>query len=733
MKTMDWKWSLVLSAALGCGFEHGVLVEPDGGQDNAYEVNCECTPPPVTQTFTVATSSDDAEETVSSGNMDLASSDLEFTFEGGSASGQQLVGIRFGPLGIPQGSTILSARIQFTVDETTSTATSLQIQAQATDNAPTFTAADDDISSRPRGSASVAWTPPPWNVLDVAGPDQLTPELAPVLQQLVDRLGWNPESAAAIIVSGTGLRVAWSFDRSPANAPRLVVQYQEPTPVQVTLGVCVPPELNPNLVGGHLPTPAELDSDSSNRVQPTLSGLAGACGYPSLCTCAVVPDAGRFATSCDDPCVEVPLAPNCTNFDPVGGSVTATNADGDTPVCTAHSPLASAIYGRRTRCEVSGTATVEVEDEDDKTPATSGVIEFVGRPCPGQSCSVGMEYALDLEPVTYSRLFGSATFRELMSVGASGPGRQVVLDGAGNGSFAPASLEIGARGQRDGDFSKAVGTNEDALAVGVSWSNPAPVCEVVGAMVGNADPELKRCEPAGPNANAICTTDDDCADDPACSDEVCNCLPVAQTEVALSINVNGPVVNRPPTANAGPDQTVECNVAGGGRFQLQSLSSDLDDNLALTRWYLNSRTGPEVGFAPRTAVQQAVGSSAAYVLRVIDRLAQTDEDVMQVQVVDTTPPTLSCNAPATIRPGDHGRSFTATARDVCDPGATPIVTAYRCAKKGKEHPCKVNLAGDTVTIVNPSGVGTRISWDLSVTDASGNVATQTCAIDVATH
>ena len=104
-----------------------------------------------------------------------------------------------------------------------------------------------------------------------------------------------------------------------------------------------------------------------------------------------------------------------------------------------------------------------------------------------------------------------------------------------------------------------------------------------------------------------------------------------------------------------------------------------------------------------------------------------------MQVVDTTAPTLSCNTPipATIRPGQHGLRFTATAKDACDPYATPIVTSYRCEKNDKAHPCKVSLWGDTATIVNPSGVGTRISWDVQVSDASGNVTTTTCAVDVA--
>jgi hypothetical protein len=723
-----WLLFALTASAIGCSFEAGGLAV--GGRDNAYDVSCDCAPMAVTQALSVVGETDDAEEDVASGSVDLTSSDLELVEDGGDP---QLVGIRFASLGIPRGAVLLGARIQFTVDETTEAPTSLEIRAVAADDAPTFTDADGDISSRPLGAASVPWAPAPWTVLDEAGPDQLTPDLAPVLQELVDRPGWTQDSAAAFVITGTGQRVAWSRDRSLAGAPRLIVEYQE-AGVLFEVSACVPPDLNPNPgVGGHAPTPAELDLDLATRVQPTLEGLASSCGYPSACACTVVPSSQQFAATCDDPCVEEPLAPDCGNFDPVAGVTTATNAPGDTPVCTTHSPLASAMYGLRSRCEVSGTATVETEGEDTKTPAASGVIEFVGSPCPGQSCSVGMEYALEIDAITYSNLFGSATFSDLSSVGTSVPGGDVVLDGAGTGVFGPASVAFGARGQRDGEFRETVGTNDNDVAVGVGWGEPAPVCDLVGTLVGNVDPELMRCEPAGPDADAICTSGADCTDDPACSDEVCDCLPVPQTEQAMSLDVGGPIVNQPPSADAGPDQVVECNLPGAAIFQLDALSSDPDGDLTLTRWYLGSRTGPEVGFAPQVTIVQSVASSTDYVVRVIDSFGQADEDTTQVQVADTTAPVLSCNAPATILPGTHGRAFTATAADVCDPGATPVITAYRCEKNGKPHPCKVSIDGDTVTIINSTGVGNVISWDVSVTDASGNVTSETCQIEVATH
>jgi hypothetical protein len=88
-----------------------------------------------TITTQVASANDDAEEEVSNGNMDLGSSDLELTRDGGT---YQLVGMRFNNINIPQGTTIISASIQFTTDETDSGSTSVTIRGEDTDNASFF-------------------------------------------------------------------------------------------------------------------------------------------------------------------------------------------------------------------------------------------------------------------------------------------------------------------------------------------------------------------------------------------------------------------------------------------------------------------------------------------------------------------------------------------------------------------------------------------------------------------
>jgi hypothetical protein len=175
---------------------------------------------PETQDVRVSASSDDAEEDTS-GNMDLTSSDLELIRE----STDQLVGMRFNNMPIPQGATIVSATIQFQVDETTSETTTLTIQGQDIDNAPTFTSSNGNISSRARTTASVGWSPPPWNSVGQAGPDQRTPDISAVIEEIVARPGWSSGNSLVIIITGSGKRVAESYNGVSSAAALLHVEY----------------------------------------------------------------------------------------------------------------------------------------------------------------------------------------------------------------------------------------------------------------------------------------------------------------------------------------------------------------------------------------------------------------------------------------------------------------------------------------------------------------------------
>lgn len=195
----------------------------------------------------IAAGTDDAEESAS-GIMNLSSGDLDMTFE----ISQQKIGLRFGQVALPQGADITSAYIQFKADEASSEATSLAIRGQAADDAPAFASASGNISARPPTVATALWSPPPWLTVGAAGSDQRTPDLSLVLSEIVDRPGWVSGQSLVILLTGSGRRVAESWDLSPAGAATLHVEYGGGS---IPVGVGGPPPVA-FAIHGVRPTPS---------------------------------------------------------------------------------------------------------------------------------------------------------------------------------------------------------------------------------------------------------------------------------------------------------------------------------------------------------------------------------------------------------------------------------------------------------------------------------------------
>ncbi len=200
----------------------------------------------------VAAGDDDAEES-SDGAVDLISSDLELAFD----VTPQVVGMRFTNIALPPGVTVTNAYVQFQAKEASSAAANLEVQAVAADLPATFSSTNGYLSSRPRTAAAAQWLPAAWPVIDAAGVDQRTSNLAAVIQEIINRPGWASGNAIAILITGSGKRVAWSFNGATGTkAPILHIEYS--TTPDTTL-----PSVPTNLTGS---------APSSSRV--TLSWTA---------------------------------------------------------------------------------------------------------------------------------------------------------------------------------------------------------------------------------------------------------------------------------------------------------------------------------------------------------------------------------------------------------------------------------------------------------------------------
>lgn len=202
--------------------------DPDTFNDT-YTSNCICEgiSTNVTICTRVSHGDDDAEQNVNIGTVNLNSTDLELINDANNNGGDQVVGIRFANVDVPQGATITSAYIQFTTDEKSTGSTSLTIRGQASDNPPSFNTSWTNISSRPITNSSVSWSPPTWNSEGESGAKQRTPDLSNVITEIVNRPGYNQNNSMIILITGSGKRTAESHNGSPNQAPELCITYSQ--------------------------------------------------------------------------------------------------------------------------------------------------------------------------------------------------------------------------------------------------------------------------------------------------------------------------------------------------------------------------------------------------------------------------------------------------------------------------------------------------------------------------
>lgn len=191
---------------------------------------------------------DDIEENLADPDgFDQPSSDLELGTEGGPGGLRQAVGLRFLDIGIPAGSTISSAGIQFMVDEDDDEVTDVRIYGELAPNSDQFAIATANVTGRTRTSNFVLWSIPAWSTEGTSGPDQLTPDLDTIVQEIIGQPGWAAGNAMSFIIlpdpidSDIGERTAISFDKVADNpgmgfvAPTLNVNFQVPEPSSMIL------------------------------------------------------------------------------------------------------------------------------------------------------------------------------------------------------------------------------------------------------------------------------------------------------------------------------------------------------------------------------------------------------------------------------------------------------------------------------------------------------------------
>lgn len=172
---------------------------------------------------TISATSDDAEQWYD-GTVQLVSSDLELTYNVKVEKQNQIVGLRFNGIAVPQGTTIRSAYIQFVARNDESDPCSVTVRVEQVDNAVTYVDTANNLSSRNVTTTSVRWDPPAWRG-DDSGSPQRTADLKDLVQEVVNRSGWNDGNSLSFILRGAGTRTGMSFDGDETRSPVLHIEW----------------------------------------------------------------------------------------------------------------------------------------------------------------------------------------------------------------------------------------------------------------------------------------------------------------------------------------------------------------------------------------------------------------------------------------------------------------------------------------------------------------------------
>ena len=164
------------------------------------------------------------------------------------------------------------------------------------------------------------------------------------------------------------------------------------------------------------------------------------------------------------------------------------------------------------------------------------------------------------------------------------------------------------------------------------------------------------------------------------------------------------IVNNPPVADAGTDQTVEQTYYQGASVRLDgSGSSDPDGDPLTYSWTWPG--GSATGVSP--AVSLPLGTTTV-TLVVNDGTVDSDPDTVSITVEDTTPPVITCPADITVEQETADGTvvpLTATATDICD--ADPTITS--------DAPAIFPLGTTTVTFTATDDSGNNASCSMTVT------------------
>lgn len=205
-ETFTVQLSSPVNAVIGQGVGTATIVNDD------YAVQ--------TATFAIASGADDVNE---DGATFTAGADQLWVGSGASASG--VLGLRFTNVTVPQGATIVEARLEVQPVSSQWSSLAFDYAAEAAASSAAFSATARPsqrplLAPRVTHSSDVQW--PAGEVVELD-------DISPLVQAVVDQGGWQPGNPMSLVLRGTlgpwSRKFFASRERGAAQAPRLVVTY----------------------------------------------------------------------------------------------------------------------------------------------------------------------------------------------------------------------------------------------------------------------------------------------------------------------------------------------------------------------------------------------------------------------------------------------------------------------------------------------------------------------------
>ncbi len=170
----------------------------------------------------VSASTDDAFEAAGNGEVFVSEQFVPATTYDGDQTAS-VTALRFPTLLIPQGATIVDARIDFTSVSDSDDYSDLTFSVEDTGDAQPYTTAYNSITNRTWAYNTVPWNNvPAWTNNSTIE----SPNLATLIHRVVNKTDWCGGNAASISMRGSGSRLAAAFDRGASDGPVLRVKYR---------------------------------------------------------------------------------------------------------------------------------------------------------------------------------------------------------------------------------------------------------------------------------------------------------------------------------------------------------------------------------------------------------------------------------------------------------------------------------------------------------------------------